>query len=157
MRPLLWWGAPFAVGMMGIEVAVFGSNPLVVLPAVTVSGSIFGGAMGILNASNWVRTWLRDQTKLSLATGETIQVSGLARFERHSGILYLTDRRLRFTAHFGTKEWAVSLPDIVQAHPTRTLGGLVPNGVRIETTSQDDKQVTTWEREEWCDTINEHV
>lgn len=151
---------PFAVVMTIIEILMAGSSLGLALYTGAASGTMFGGAMGALNASGWLRDWARRKTDLSLEDGETVRASGFANLEGHGGILYLTDRHLRFTSHpfnYGTTDWAVTLSEITEAQPTRSVGGLVPNGIRLTVGTDQETRLTTWERDEWCEAINEHV
>lgn len=144
--------------MMVIELVVAGSGPTDALVTAVISGGLFGGAMGALNASTWLRDWARGRTDFSLADDETVQESGFATRGDHRGLLCLTNQRLRFASHSrGMGTWSVPLADIERAIPTRTVGGLVPNGLRLEMTDGDDEMLTTWERDEWCEAINERV
>lgn len=160
LRPFFWSAVPFAVVMTGVELVVAGSAPPVALATGGLSGATFGGAMGALNASDWIRDWVRQHTDLTLAEDETVQTSGFANLEEHGGVLYLTDRHLRFTSHpfnYGTTDWVAALSDITAVEPTRTVGGLVPNGIRLDVAEGDEKLVTTWERDEWCEAIQERL
>lgn len=159
-RPFIWSAMPFAAFMTVVELVFAGSDPVTALYTGGISGAMFGAAMGSLNASGWLRDWARRKTDLSLSEGETVQASGFANLEEHGGILYLTDQNLRFTSHpfnYGTTDWVVALSDIAEVQPTRTVGGLVPNGIRVKIGSDQEKRLTTWERDEWCEAISEHV
>lgn len=160
LRPFLWSALPFGAFMTVIELVLAGSNLSTALITAAISGGLFGGAMGALNASTWIRDWARNQSDFSLADGETVQESGFATRGDHRGVLCLTNQRLCFTSHpfnRGTGIWSVPLADIEQATPTQTMGGLVPNGVRLEMASGADETITTWERDEWCEAINARV
>ncbi len=160
VRPFIWSALPFAAVMTVVELILAGSGLTTALYTGGVSGAMFGAAMGSLNASGWLRDWARRKTDLSLKEDETVQASGFANLEEHGGILYLTNRHLRFTSHpfnYGTTDWVVSLSDITEVQPTRTVGGLVPNGIRVKIGTDQEKQLTTWERDEWCAAIKEHM
>lgn len=158
-KPFLWSGALFGGGMMIFEY-LSGSAPLVGIGSGLVQGLLFGGLMGGINASSWVRDWMEGQAEMELDEGETVQARGLATFEGKGGILCLTDQHLRFASHalnFGSTSWAVPLSAIEEARSTRTLGSLLPNGLRLDMGPGREKDVKTWEREQWCDAINERV
>ena len=158
-KPFLWAGSLFGGGMMIFE-SLSGSTPLVALAGGLVQGLLFGALMGDMNASSWVRDWLEGQAEIELDAGETVQARGLATLENKGGVLCLTDQHLRFSSHslnFGSTEWAVPLSAVEEARPTRTLGSLLPNGVRLDMGPGREKDVKTWEREQWCEAINGRV
>jgi len=160
LRPFIWSALPFAAVMVVVELVLAGSALPDALVTAAISGGLFGGAMGALNASTWLRDWARSRTDFSFADGESVQQSGFATRGDHRGVLCLTNQRLRFTSHSfsrGTGTWSVSLGDIEQAVPTRTVGGVVPNGIRLEMASGANEMLTTWERDEWCKAINARV
>jgi hypothetical protein len=158
LRPFVWSGAPFGVVLGGIEFLLLGTSPAGALGTGALYGAMFGGAMASLNASRWIRDWVRRNTAPSLEDRETILLDGFANRHGHGGFLYLTDRRLYFTAHplnVGSGEWSVARSEIDAAVPERTLGGLIPNGLRLTLTSGEEELLTTWERERWSDALND--
>jgi hypothetical protein len=160
IRPFVFSAAPFALFIVAIELLLAGSPLNVALTRAAFFGAMFGGAMGAFNASNWIRNWARRKTDLSLEDGESVQTSGFANLDEHGGILYLTDRHLRFTSHpfnFGTTDWSLALSDIQDLSRVRTVGGLVPNGLRLTTNSGDDRLITSWERDEWYEAIHDRL
>ena len=155
--PFLWTGGLFGGFMIIVEVLT-GSALLVAIVVGIVQGLLFGGAMGWLNSSDWVRDWLRSKAEIDLDDGETVQVSGLATLDNKGGILYLTNQHLRFASHafnFGARDWSVPLSVLEEARPSRTVGGLLPNGLRVDMGAGREKVLKTWEREEWCEVIND--
>jgi hypothetical protein len=158
LRPFVWSGAPFGVVLGSIEFLVVGTSPSGAALTGALYGAMFGGAMASLNASRWIRDWVRRNTSPSLEERETILLDGFANRDGHGGFLYLTDRRLYFTAHplnVGSGEWSVARSEIDAAVPERTLGGLIPNGLRLKLASGEEALLTTWEREEWCAALND--
>lgn len=158
-KPFLWSGSLFAGGMIVFEY-LSGSGPLVGIVVGLVQGLLFGALMGGINASSWVREWLEGQAEIEVDEEETVQARGLATVEGAGGVLYLTDQHVRFASHglnFGSTEWSVPLSAIDEARPTRTLGSLLPNGVRLDMGPGREKDVKTWEREQWCEAINDQV
>lgn len=159
-RPFLYSAIPFAGFMVLVEVLLAGVSLNAALTRAAMFGAMFGGAMGAMNASRWVRDWARSKTDFTLQEGESVRESGFANLGEHGGILYLTDRYLRFTSHplnYGTTDWEVSLSDVQDLTRVRTLGGLVPNGLRLTTASGEERLLTTWERNEWYDLIQDQV
>lgn len=136
-----------------------GTPPLTGLVVAGVEGVLFGGTMAALNASSGIKNWLEGKTEVPLEDGETIEATGLATLDGSGGVLYLTDRCLRFGAHpfnFGETTWAVPLAEVEAVSFTRTLG-VFPNGLKIEMGPGREKTVTTWEREQWSEALNERV
>jgi hypothetical protein len=82
----------------------------------------------------------------------------LATVENKDGGLCLTNQHVRFASHWlnvGATDWGVPLSAIEEARPTRMLGGLLPNGGRLDLGPGRRKQVKTWEREQWGEALNE--
>jgi hypothetical protein len=159
-RPFLFSAVPFAGFMVLVEVLLAGVPFSAALVRAALFGAMFGGAMGAMNASGWIRDWARNKTDFTLQDGESVHESGFANLGEHGGILYLTDDHLRFTSHplnYGTTDWSVALSDIQDVTRERTLGGLVPNGLRLTTAAGEDKLLTTWERNEWYDAIRSRL
>lgn len=122
------------------------------------SGLVFGCMMGA--ASLWLRDWVRADTEPILADNEQVQQQDTASLEGNGGMLYLTDRCLRFTPHSmnaGGEDWSASFSEIEDAQPARSLRGLVPNAIRLRMESGREKTIIVWEREEWCTLINQRV
>ncbi|PSQ95708.1 MAG: hypothetical protein BRD55_08710 [Bacteroidetes bacterium SW_9_63_38] len=160
IRPFVYSAAPFAGLMIVVELLFAGATLEVAIVRAAIFGAMFGGAMGAMNASRWVRDWARRKTDFSLEEGESVHQSGFANLGEHGGILYVTDRHLRFTSHpfnYGTTDWVVALPDIESMDRMRTVGGLVPNGIRLTTASGDERLLTTWERDEWYNVLQERL
>jgi hypothetical protein len=158
-RPFLWTGGLFGGILMFVE-SLSGNALLAGLVSGLVQGLLFGALMGGINASARVLEWFEDQAEIEVDEGETVQARGLATLEKKGGVLCLTDQHLRFSSHslnFGTTDWSVSLSAIEEARPIRTLGGLLPNGVRLDMGPGREKDVKTWEREQWCEAINGRV
>jgi len=146
--------------MVLVEVLLAGVPFGAALVRASLFGAMFGGAMGAMNASGWIRDWARTKTDFTLQDGESVHESGFANLGEHGGILYLTDHHLRFTSHplnYGTTDWGVPLSDIRDVTRTRTLGGLVPNGLRLTTTGGEETLLTTWERNGWHDAIQRRL
>lgn len=159
-RPFLYSAIPFAGFMVLVEVLLAGISLNAALMRAALFGAMFGGAMGSMNASAWIRDWARSRTEFSLESGESVHESGFANLEEDGGILYLTDRHLRFTSHpfnFGNTDWSVALTDIQDVTRERTLGGLVPNGLRLTLSSGEERLITTWERDAWHDLVRERL
>jgi hypothetical protein len=159
-RPFIYSAVPFAGFMVLVEVFLAGVSLNAALMRAVLFGAMFGGAMGAMNASRWIRDWARNKTEFTLQDGESVHESGFANLQEDGGILYLTDRQLRFTSHpfnFGTTDWSVALSDIQDLTPVRTLGGLVPNGLRLTTNNGDERLITTWERDAWYEVIQERL
>jgi hypothetical protein len=146
--------------MVFVEVLLAGIPIGAALVRAGLFGAMFGGAMGAINASGWVRDWARTRTDFTLRDGESVHESGFANLGEHGGILYLTDHHLRFTSHplnYGTTDWGVPLSDIQNVARERTVWGLVPNGLRLTTAAGEEKLLTTWERNEWYDAIQRRL
>ena len=159
-RPFLFSAVPFAGFMVLVEVLLAGVPFSAALVRAAMFGAMFGGAMGAMNASGWIRDWARNKTDFTLQDGESVHESGFANLGEYGGILYLTDHHLRFTSHpfnYGTTDWGVALSDIQDVARERTLGGLVPNGLRLTTAAGEEKLLTTWERNEWYDAIRNRL
>ncbi|PSQ95707.1 MAG: hypothetical protein BRD55_08705 [Bacteroidetes bacterium SW_9_63_38] len=149
----------FGIGMMVFE-TVTGTPPSAAAGVGLAQGLLFGVLMGGFNSWTWVRDGLRSKTTLPTDDGETIQEWGMANLEGRGGFLYVTDQQVRFVSHilnFGTTTWSVALSEIDEARPTRTLGGVLPNGLRLEMGPGQEKDLTTWERAQWCEVIDERV
>lgn len=155
--PFFWTGSVFGVVMMIFEY-VSGTAPFVGLGVAVVQGLLFGATMGTLNASSTVKTWLQGKATVDLDDSETIEATGLANLDGHGGVLYLTNQHLRFASHpfnFGETTWSVPLSEVNEAVPTRTLGSLFPNGLTLAMGPGREKTLSTWERDQWCEAINE--
>lgn len=160
VRPFCYSALPFILVMVLFELLLAGASLLGALMTAGLSGLMFGGAMGALNASTWIRDWVRRNTQPSLEPGEEIRTSGFANRDGHRGMLYLTTRHLRFNSHpfnAGPTEWVLPLSDVQEATPGRTVRGLVPDGITLQLQDGETELLSSWEREEWCDAINEHV
>lgn len=97
---------------------------------------------------------------MDLDDDETVQTWGLATLEGSGGVLYLTDKHPHFVSHslnFGSTDWSVPLSAIEEVRSTRMLGGLLPNGVRLDLGPGPEKDLTIGEREQWCGALNERV
>ena len=156
--PFVWMGSAFGLGMLVFEY-VSGTTPLAGLGVAAVQGLLFGGTMAALNASTGIKQWLRGKAKVELDDGETIEATGLATLNGTGGVLYLTDRHLRFASHpinFGETTWAAPLAAVEGASMARTFG-VFPNQLQVEMGPSGQKTITTWERDQWCEAINKHA
>ena len=93
------------------------------------------------------------------AAGEVTNRSGAANFMRHGlaegGILFLTDKRLRFCTHRVSAEvgdYSFPVSAIAVVKPFRTLG-IVPNGIDVDLNDGRSARFVVDDRQAWMAAI----
>jgi len=99
-----------------------------------------------------IRGWAEDEVTVR---------SGPANFMRHGlaegGILFLTDKRLRFCTHRASAEvgdYSFPVAAVVATKAFRTLG-IVPNGLEVDLNDGRSARFVVYDREAWMQAIEQ--
>ena len=149
-KTTLFMGIPFGIGMGVLYILAAGWHGALWLAL--GSGLFFGVAMAAFMSYQRRRFALQRPA----FSGEQVLHEGPANHflnrEGVGGWIYLTSRRFLFRSHainLQPHELSIELSDISEAQPVMTAK-IIPNGLRIVTSSGQDERFVVEDRRRWC-------